>query len=339
MSKKAEIVKQEKTSVVSNDTSLPAHLIRKPGAPARGVENVTADDLIIPRLEIVQALSPCRKKNDPAYIEGIEEGMLYNSVTREVYGSKVLIVPVSFKKEYLLWKDRKQGGGFKGIFDTKAAAEEFRLQQEDAASIEVVDTAQHFCLLLRADGSSEEIALSLAKSKMKINYKKAFWVIVGLLALALVLLALKHLKLKADWMSYSGGTQKQMLEWGMKGAQNDAMLVSVASASMVNGRPFYNAGRDFQNYILWVSKNISKDVVVMDKNKMILGDTVSSQVGKKYMEDKGDEVQKTMADGIARTFTEKSFDYSQGITQSVVVMKSASGNVVGAVVMSVDKIK
>lgn len=169
MSKKTEVAKAENTSVITNDTNLPAHLVRKQGAPVRGVENVTADDLVIPRLEVVQALSPCRKKNDPAYIEGIEEGMLYNSVTREVYGSKVLIVPVSFKKEYLLWKDRKQGGGFKGIFDTKAAAEEFRLLQEDAAAIEVVDTAQHFCLLLRADGSSEEIALSLAKSKMKMS--------------------------------------------------------------------------------------------------------------------------------------------------------------------------
>lgn len=172
MSKKTAVATKEdihEGSVVQANTNLPAHLARKAGAPIRGVENVTQDDLIIPRLEVVQALSPCRKKQDPAYIEGIEEGMLYNSVTREIYGSKAVIVPVSFKKEYLLWKDRKQGGGFKGIFDSKDKAEEFRQEQEDASSIEVVDTAQHFCLLIRADGKTEEIALSLAKSKMKMS--------------------------------------------------------------------------------------------------------------------------------------------------------------------------
>ena len=161
--------KTAKTSVILNDNKLPAHLMRKEGAPIRGVENVTQDDLIIPRLEVVQALSPCRKKQDPAYIEGIEEGMLYNSITREVYGSKVLIVPVSFKKEFLLWKDRKQGGGFKGVFDSREDAEKFLAGAEDANAIEIVDTAQHFCLLIRADGTTEEIALSLAKSKMKMS--------------------------------------------------------------------------------------------------------------------------------------------------------------------------
>ena len=58
----------------------------KPGAVApayidqgqsRGSENVTTEDLVIPRLEIVQALSPCKDKNEGAYIEGCEEGQLF----------------------------------------------------------------------------------------------------------------------------------------------------------------------------------------------------------------------------------------------------------------------
>ena len=36
----------------------------------RGSEDVGADDIIVPRLELVQSLSKCRKKNDPAYIAG-----------------------------------------------------------------------------------------------------------------------------------------------------------------------------------------------------------------------------------------------------------------------------
>ena len=88
----------------------------------RGSENVTTEDLVIPRLEIAQALSPCIDKTDSAFIEGCEPGMLFNSVTRELYGESVIFVPVLFKPEYLLWRDRKKGGGFGGSYDTKAEA-------------------------------------------------------------------------------------------------------------------------------------------------------------------------------------------------------------------------
>ena len=76
---------------------------------ARGNEQVGASDLIIPRIELVQSLSPCRKKTDPAYIEGAEEGDLYNNVTRELYGKEITVIPLYFAKEFLLWKDRSKG--------------------------------------------------------------------------------------------------------------------------------------------------------------------------------------------------------------------------------------
>lgn len=154
-----------KTAVATQSTQLPAFL-NKAAAP-RGSEHVTQEDLVIPRLELVQSLSPCRKKTDQMYIEGAEEGMMFNSVTRELYGPEVKVVPVAFRKEYLLWKDRKAGGGFKGAFPTVAAAEHARSMLEDGDKVEVSDTAQHFCLLLHPDGRVEEIVMSLAKSKLK----------------------------------------------------------------------------------------------------------------------------------------------------------------------------
>ena len=133
----------------------------------RGSEHVTQEDLVIPRLELVQSLSPCRKKTDQMYIEGAEEGMMFNSVTRELYGSDVIVVPVAFRKEYLLWKDRKKGGGFKGAFPTIEAAQNAREALEDGDDVEMSDTAQHFCLLVHPDNRIEEIVMSLAKSKLK----------------------------------------------------------------------------------------------------------------------------------------------------------------------------
>ena len=133
----------------------------------RGSENVQAEDLVIPRLELVQALSKCRKKNDPASIAGCEEGMLYNNLTRELYGESVNLVPVLFKKEWLLWRDQELGGGFAGAHATPAEAERERQTQEDVDEWEAIETHQHFCLLVRDDGETEEVVVSMAKSKMK----------------------------------------------------------------------------------------------------------------------------------------------------------------------------
>lgn len=151
-------------ALVKNE-NLPAFLQDK-GTQRRGTEDVGADDIVIPRLELVQALSPCRKKNDPAYIEGAEEGLLFNSLTRELYGSSVEVIPVKFRKEYLIWKDRKKGGGFRGSFPTELEAEQARRQLEDGEDCEVLDTGVMFCL--RVDGGRlEEIVVAMAKSRMK----------------------------------------------------------------------------------------------------------------------------------------------------------------------------
>ena len=77
-----------------------------------GLENVTQEDLIIPRLKLVQALSPQVQKHDGAYIEGISVGDVFNTVTNEFWsGEKGLtVVPVSYKRVFLEWGPKKAGG-------------------------------------------------------------------------------------------------------------------------------------------------------------------------------------------------------------------------------------
>jgi hypothetical protein len=137
----------------------------------RGAENVGTDDMIIPRIELIQALSPVRKKSDPAYIEGAEEGMLYNNVTRALYGTEVTVVPVYYTKQFLVWKDRKAGGGgsngFRGAFATKELADRAIAELAEEA-LEVSDTAQHFVLVRNGDDWQEAV-ISMAKSKIKVS--------------------------------------------------------------------------------------------------------------------------------------------------------------------------
>ena len=137
----------------------------------RGAENVGTDDMIIPRIELIQALSPVRKTSDPAYIEGAEEGMLYNNVTRTLYGTEVTVVPVYYTKQFLVWKDRKAGGGgsngFRGAFASKELADRAIAELAEEA-LEVSDTAQHF-VLVRNGEDWQEAVISMAKSKVKVS--------------------------------------------------------------------------------------------------------------------------------------------------------------------------
>lgn len=166
-------MKDSKTEVATTTDTMPAFLKGK-GDTTRGSEGVGHDDMVIPRIELAQALSACVKKKDAAYIEGCEDGHIYNNVTREIYGEGCTIIPVFFRKEFLVWIDRKSEGrpdgpGFRGAFSQKADAEAEVNGLEEAKHCEIVDTAQHFVIIVKEDGSIEEAVISMAKSKMKVS--------------------------------------------------------------------------------------------------------------------------------------------------------------------------
>jgi hypothetical protein len=165
---KSNLAVKEEFEVVTD--AVPDYLKDKMGT--RGAENVGADDMIIPRIELIQALSPARNKKDSAYIEGAEEGMLYNNVTRQLYGENAAVVPVYYAKQFLVWKDRKAGGGgsngFRGAFASRELAE-MAIAKLGEEGLEVSDTAQHFVLVRLVSGEWQEAVISMAKSKAKVS--------------------------------------------------------------------------------------------------------------------------------------------------------------------------
>lgn len=137
----------------------------------RGSEDVGINDLVLPRIDVLQALSPQLKKNEAVYIEGAEQGEIFNTVSGYIYGSQLIFVPVVFRREFINWRDRKMGGGFMGAFQTEGEAEQDRRMQENPDSIETVETHVHFVLICHPDGRIEQAVLSLAKSKRKVSRK------------------------------------------------------------------------------------------------------------------------------------------------------------------------
>jgi hypothetical protein len=97
--------------------------------------------------------------------------MLYNNVTRTLYGTEVTVVPVYYTKQFLVWKDRKAGGGgsngFRGAFASKELADRAIAELAEEA-LEVSDTAQHFVLVRNGDDWQEAV-ISMAKSKVKVS--------------------------------------------------------------------------------------------------------------------------------------------------------------------------
>ena len=156
-------------------TEMPAFL-RNQGA-GRGNEDVTIEDVAVPRISMLQDKSPQCKKTKDEYIEGAEPGMAYNTASQKLYGHELLIVPVYFRKEYLLWKHTDFGGGFKGSFPTMAEAEAARHalgntkegeKPENPAEYDSIETAQHFVLVVDAQGNVlEDAVISMAKSQLK----------------------------------------------------------------------------------------------------------------------------------------------------------------------------
>lgn len=137
----------------------------------RGSEDVTINDLVLPRVEVLQALSPQLKKTDPQYIPNAEQGIIFNTVSGDLYGSQITIVPVVFKREFILWQSRKSGGGFRGAFATAEEAEDERQSLENPGDLEVVETHVNFVLIVHPDGRTEEAVLSWSKSKRKCSRK------------------------------------------------------------------------------------------------------------------------------------------------------------------------
>jgi hypothetical protein len=137
----------------------------------RGNENVGINDIVLPRIDVLQALSPQLKKSDPNFIEGAEQGEIFNTVSGYIYGTQIVIVPIVFRREFINWRDRKSGGGFCGAFATEGEAEQDRRMQENCETIETIETHVHFVYIVHPNGRLEEAVLSMARSKRKISRK------------------------------------------------------------------------------------------------------------------------------------------------------------------------
>lgn len=152
-----------------------------------GFEGTDKDSYSIPFIHLLQKMSPMCDEDSAAYVEGAKAGMLYNTVTGELYDGKegVEIIPCFFKRTFIHWGPREgEGGGFKGEFtpaqidDMKANGEIVEFEGALLKPLEngkldkkkceqFVDTRSHFILIKGKDGSFSQALMPLSSTQVK----------------------------------------------------------------------------------------------------------------------------------------------------------------------------
>lgn len=171
----------QQQAVAATKTNLPAvaNLEEMLAADAgTGQENVRTEDLAIPFLGLLQSGNPQVKKSSPpeVRIEGAEEGMILNTVTKELY-KVVEVIPCFFNAVLIEWKDRDlEGGGFVKLYPDpndpiiKEAKPHSDPKKANVLTVHgtnvLVPTNQHYVLFKDNQGQWNRAIVAMTSSKL-----------------------------------------------------------------------------------------------------------------------------------------------------------------------------
>ena len=138
-------------------------------------DNTPVEDLMIPRISILQSGSKQVRKADPKRIEGADEGDFLDSVSNEIIkGDKgFYFVPVKRRIVYLEWKDIAKGGGLINNFGEDSSAYDAIIPDTDkrhmsGTDTEIVKTYEVYGYHVDiATKKYKQVILSFAKSQVK----------------------------------------------------------------------------------------------------------------------------------------------------------------------------
>ena len=167
---KTEMQKKESAEIIQFDPSIFEE------DAGMGVENMGQDDLALPFIKILEALST-ELDNLPT----AQRGDLYNSVTGEVYKGKdgIKVVPVAYQRRFLQWAPRGEGTGAPvAIFkpgdkmpETKRSDTDSKDYVQDGSGTYIEETHQHFVIVLHEDGSAETALIAMKSTQLKKSRK------------------------------------------------------------------------------------------------------------------------------------------------------------------------
>lgn len=155
---------------------IPAAMLKRMQKSAEKAQTFSADDLIIPRLAILQDLSDQVKPRSSAYIEGAVSGDIYNNITNKL-DKRLTFIPSYYHKRYIAWKPRPDGGLVDMDFPEEALAD---LSKDGISKwvgeierdgkrifVEVIETPEWAGIAVGADGRAIPCVISFPSTKAK----------------------------------------------------------------------------------------------------------------------------------------------------------------------------
>ena len=148
-----------------------------------GLERVTAKDLVIPRITILQDLSPQLKKQRAEYIPEAQVGDFCDTGTGDLFRDEIEILPCMYARIYMEWAPRASGKGLVANHGTDPSCLERCRQDEKRRMITpegnyIAETATFYVLNLSAGNRRSFIPLSSTQLKparqwmTKISYEE-----------------------------------------------------------------------------------------------------------------------------------------------------------------------
>lgn len=139
-----------------------------------------ASDFATPFLQILQNLSPQVKAGNPKQIKGLTAGMIFNTVSNEVFDGQagIVVVPCFFDTNFVEWKPRESGGGLVAVHDRKTGERLEAQSQRDEKNHSILPngneirrTAQYFVLLVGSNGKATPAIISMSSTQLKVSRK------------------------------------------------------------------------------------------------------------------------------------------------------------------------
>lgn len=167
-------------------------------------------------------------------------------------------------------------------------------------------------------------------------HKHHTWLILSSIVLIIILgvVGLKYMYTKSMWRDNSVKLQEGISKIQSLNSVEDATILAKTIATVPSSYPLFRQPAELEEYIVELGNSTNKYIVVLDKNKNIIADTITTNENGSYAGDTNGEVGKTMFDGEPRSFVEKNITYPNGVRMTVVQMKDDSGAIVGAVGIS-----
>ena len=166
MAKKSAVAKRASTAPVPADVM---KSLAVDAESASGFEDMGADDLAIPFLMILQALSP--QVRGQAKIKGAKDGMLFDTVSGAVHETPVRFVPCYYQKCFVEWILREKGGGYVTQHADGALLEKCTRNDKGQDILpngnQLVRTGYHYGLLVAKGQAPRPMVIGMTSTQLK----------------------------------------------------------------------------------------------------------------------------------------------------------------------------